>query len=156
MSTSFNTPRFELPDATEDEQVLGQLEEVFWSSRSRLRREPEFAAELTAAIDLCFGSLVPASRKGDTDGVFASIGAKLAKAPATELDALSTRLLEAAARESRSGSATAAAVSLVAGWLKAAAMEVTAEKSVQMAARQLKSDHELLFQRLLADRKAVA
>lgn len=156
MSSRFDSPRFDLSEETEDELVLGQLEEVLWSNRTRLRREPEFAAELALAVDACIGFLVPNARESDTDAILSKIAANLARAPALELDMLSSRLLDAAARESYGGNAKAIAVSLVAGWLKAAAMEVTAEKTVRRAAHQLKGDHELLFERLLSERKAVA
>ena len=46
--------------------------------------------------------------------------------------------------------------SLLAGWLKARAIELEGEESWRKAAYQLKTDHALLFSRLLCQRLAMA
>lgn len=154
MNTQFKVPDLSEQLPSDDELALGRIEEVIWSSRARLRNEPEFASGFRTGLCDCLDLLCPGEVDGDD--VLSVVTSNISKVPAGQLNALSTLLLDAASKSADAKCSRSAAVCLLAGWLKAAAIQSVGEKSVRRAAQQLKRDCELLFERLLREHKAAA
>ncbi len=154
MNAQFDVPNAIDAAPSDDESALCRIEELIWTSRSRLRSDPSFSADLKVALRECLSLLCPIV-EGDKDSL-SVVSESLEKVPGEQLDALSSHLMSAASRDAEATCARGSAVCLLAGWLKATALQDIGEKGVRRAAHQLKSDCELLFERLLSEQVAAA
>lgn len=139
---------------TQEERALSLIEDVIWSHRLRLREEPIFAEGLRMAVSK-WTRLFGSKWACDTVETGRSIlAAKFANVPHKTMDQLSEELFILASNSHRPNCPNRALASLLAGWLKANVIEELGENSVRRAARQVKSDYELFFERLLADHRS--
>lgn len=138
---------------TQDELELSRVEDVIWSHRARLRSEPDFANSLSAAMSEWLAQL-DRKKSGDTNNRrLSAVTATLAGVPPQQMDQLSSDLLQVASKRHKTDCANSALASLLAGWLKASAIEELGEETVRRAAHQVKNDYELFFERLLGGRR---
>lgn len=134
---------------SEDEAALQSIEEIIWCNRTRSRKDPDYAAELRSEITDLFSLIWPHASSVASEDDLASLSADIDRIPDIELADLSAKLVDAAIRMPDEDDTKAAATSLLAGWLKSRAVELSGEETFRKAARQLRADHELLFARLL-------
>ena len=137
------------PGPSEDEIALSSIEDEVWQIRSRLRNDTAFAVELSAMVRELLASIHPHSMRTDCNAVMEAVRREIEKIPPEKIDLLSLEMFEAAERMRDPDGAKSAATRLLAGWLKAGAIEDLGEDTFRRAARQLKADCELFFARLL-------
>ena len=145
------------PVPCEDELALRDIEDEVWHIRSRLRHDSAFATELSAMVRELLSSIHPhAAMRSDSNVAIEAVRQEIGKIPSEKIDVLSGEMFDAAERMSDPDGAKRAATRLLAGWLKAGAIEDLGEDTFRRAARQLKADCELFFARLLLSERAAA
>lgn len=144
------------PAPSADEYDMSIIDDIMWHVRTRMQREPVYCGDLrVAALDLLH-EIWPTRSGEPADDYVAMVTNDIDRIPVELLNDLSAKISRVAMKAQDTDPAISDVSSLLAGWLKARAIELEGEESWRKAAYQLKADHALLFSRLLCQRLAMA